>query len=253
MTAQKASDETGAGNAKRENVQGDSPSAGKMSSPTAAEYADAIDGMSERIAALTDENDRLLAALTAKDDSIAQLTGERDSVMNELSSAMTKLEQLNTSKLDEADKVIREVGSSDGSESDAEKVRLYDKVSRQLGSMLIDAREIADGIISDANAKADKTLRAAENEASSVRADADEKLRRASAYIEQSMKRLSSDCSAEYLKYVSGIRDAFNRQLDENTEDQKKVLSRFESLVSAAEKDMSEGIKKITAPEDGKK
>ncbi|MBR4292975.1 MAG: hypothetical protein IKT54_05130, partial [Clostridia bacterium] len=133
---------------------------------------------------------------------------------------------------------------------DTEKALLYDKVSHQLGSMLIDAREIADGLISDANAKAEKIVRNAENDAAVIRSEAKERLRRSIEYIERATKRLSSDCTAEYLKYVNGVRESFTKLLEDNTESQREVLARFDSMIASAQREISYSIHQISTNSD---
>lgn len=205
----------------------------ESSSPTPDEYSDAIAGFAERVESLENENSRL--------------TAERDALASELASAKERIESDNMRKINDADSVIDAFKSADGSESDTEKARLYDKVSHQLGSMLIDAREIADGLIADANAKAEKIVRNAENDAAVIRAEAKERLRRSIEFIDRATKRLSSDCTAEYLKYVNGVREAFTKLLEENTESQREVLSRFETMIAAAQREINYGISKINS------
>ena len=206
------------------------------SSPTADEYTDAIAGFAEKVEALEGENSRLAS--------------ERDALAAELAAAKERIESENMRKMSDADRVIDAFKCADGSESDTEKALLYDKVSHQLGSMLIDAREIADGLISDANAKAEKIVRNAENDAAVIRSEAKERLRRSIEYIERATKRLSSDCTAEYLKYVNGVRESFTKLLEDNTESQREVLARFDSMIAAAQREISYGIHQISTNGD---
>ncbi len=206
------------------------------SSPTADEYTDAIAGFAEKVEALEGENSRLAS--------------ERDALAAELAAAKERIESENMRKMSDADRVIDAFKCADGSESDTEKALLYDKVSHQLGSMLIDAREIADGLISDANAKAEKIVRNAENDAAVIRSEAKERLRRSIEYIERATKRLSSDCTAEYLKYVNGVRESFTKLLEDNTESQREVLARFDSMIASAQREISYSIHQISTNGD---
>jgi chromosome segregation ATPase len=208
----------------------------ESSSPTPDEYSDAIAGFAERVESLENENSRL--------------TAERDALASELASAKERIESDNMRKINDADRVIDAFKCADGSESDTEKALLYDKVSHQLGSMLIDAREIADGLISDANAKAEKIVRNAENDAAVIRSEAKERLRRSIEYIERATKRLSSDCTAEYLKYVNGVRESFTKLLEDNTESQREVLARFDSMIASAQREISYSIHQISTNGD---
>ncbi len=129
--------------------------------------------------------------------------------------------------------------------SDSEKARMFDKISRQIGSMLIDAREIADSIINDANIQAERTALSAENRAKEICGDADVKLNHAMNFIKNTMKRMSSDFMSEYLEHINNTRSALEKLLGDTSADADSVYSKFDVIIKSTLQDINKGIDKI--------
>lgn len=129
--------------------------------------------------------------------------------------------------------------------SDSEKARMFDKISRQIGSMLIDAREIADSIINDANIQAERTTLSAENKAKEICGDADIKLNHAMNFIKNTLKRMSSDFMSEYLEHINNARSALEKLLGDTSADTDSVYSKFDIIIKSTLQDINKGIEKI--------
>ena len=180
---------------------------------------DKIDELSASCGALKEERDNLAKTVEARDEISEMAHEEAAPIKTENPSAVT----------------------------DSEKARMYDKISRQVGSMLIDAREISDNIIGDANLQAEKIIEAAENKAGEIRGSADIILNRTLNSIRNSLKHMSSDCMSEYIKHINNSRSALDKLLDDTTSEADSVYLRFDNIINNTLRDLSKNIEKITA------
>ena len=128
-------------------------------------------------------------------------------------------------------------------EDDAEtdKARTYDKVSHQIGSILIDARKMADDIISEANTRAGHII-----------AEADERLAQATVYINLSLKRTAADCANEYIHNISNIRKALDTLINETSMQNEVIMSEIERLIKNTAEKISIGIDEIVHKTESK-
>ncbi|MDD4774543.1 MAG: hypothetical protein PHZ09_13225 [Eubacteriales bacterium] len=188
---------------------------------------DKIDEMSNSYGALKEDFNRI----TVERDNLAKTAGAREEIIPE------------SSAHEEAAPVITE---NPPAATDNEKARMYDKISRQVGSMLIDAREISDNIISDANLQAEKIIESAENKADEIRGSADVVLNRTLNSIKNSLKHMSSDCMSEYIKHINNSRSALDKLLDDTSSEADSVYLRFDNIINNTLRDLSKDIEKIT-------
>ncbi|MHB1151434.1 MAG: hypothetical protein ACYCWE_13935 [Eubacteriales bacterium] len=198
---------------------------------------DKLDQLSSEYCALKDDFNKISLERDALFDKVTQLTGERDEFVTENTAVKPAINEPETA-----------VKSADpSSASDSEKARMYDKISRQVGSMLIDAREIADNIIDDANIHADKIITSAENKAKEICVDADIKLNHTLNYIKNTLKRMSSDCMSEYIEHINNSRSALDKLLGDTSADADAVYTRFDTIIKSTLLDLNKGIDKITS------
>lgn len=214
-----------------------------------SEYGDALAALDDQLKAATAERDEFAVTATERDSQIETLKAKLESVMAERDTVYEELQNKlkNAVSPNETEAASTEATPDSAAKDDSknEKARLYDKVSRQVGSMLIDAREISDGIISDANAKAEKIVAKAENDAQTIRAEADERRTRSLLYINQTLKRMSSACMSEYLKYINDTRSALDSMLEMSTNAEHAVFARFTSIMESTQRDVDTGLDKI--------
>ncbi len=204
---------------------------------------DKLDQLSSEYSALKDEFDKINIERDALFDKVTQITNERDEFNRELHTVTE-----NTAvkpAVNEPETVAK--ASDPSSASDSEKARMYDKISRQVGSLLIDAREIADNIINDANIHADKILTSAENKAKEICSDADIKLNHTLNYINNTLKRMSSDCMSEYIEHINNSRSALDKLFGDTSADADTVYTRFSTIINSTLRDLNKGIDKITS------
>lgn len=192
------------------------------------------------IGALNDKLDILSAEYEKLKDNYEKITAERDALYVKAESDVNETE----TTVIEAAETKPEIGKPNP--SDNEKARMYDKISRQVGSMLIDARDIAETIINDANIQAEKIIASAEIRANDICKDADIKLNHTLNYIKKTLRRMSSDCMSEYIEHINNSRSALDKILGDTTSEADLVYSRFDNIINNAIADLNKGIEKIT-------
>jgi cell division septum initiation protein DivIVA len=203
---------------------------------------DKLDQLTSENGALSDRFNKLTAERDTMTEKVIQIACERDEINSELQSALAHNAAEAPAVLNEPELKTYETVSS----SENEKARMYDKISRQVGSMLIDAREIADNIVNEANTRAEKIVISAENKAKDICSDADMKLNRTIIYIKQTLKRMTSDCMSEYIGHINNSRAALDKLLGETSADADTVYSRFDKIINKAINDLNNGIDEIS-------
>lgn len=173
-------------------------------------------------------------------DKVTQIAGERDEVNRELRNAAEN--QAVKTEVNETKAITKTADPPD-----SEKARIYDKISRQVGSMLIDAREIADSMIDDANIQAKKIITSAENQAGEIYSEADIKLNQTLKNIKITLKRMSSDCMSEYIEHINNSRSALDKLLGDTSVDADAVYTRFDTIINNTLHELNKGIEKITS------
>jgi len=159
------------------------------------------------------ESTNLKEKLEKKEEEIKELKAE-------LKDCNAKLNKKITEQVEEAKTVAV---SNDNAQ-------MYDKLSKQLGSMLIDAREVADHTIEEAKKEAERIINEAQENANATMASVVEKKDAELDIIKRALKRLSSDISCEYLKYISDSRESFEKLLAENSSKQTQLLTELNEL-----------------------
>lgn len=210
---------------------------------------DKLDQMTAEYDSLNDKFNKLTSECDTLGEKVIQIAGERDLVNSELQSVLAHTADEAPINEPEPEYKTHETLSS----AENEKARMYDKISRQVGSMLIDAREIADNIINEANTRAEKIIVTAETKAKDICSDADMKLNRTFIYIKQTLKRMSSDCMSEYIVHINNSRTALDKLLGETSADADTVYSRFDAIINDAINDLNNGIDKISCDFNSKK
>lgn len=197
------------------------------------------------IGALNDKIDQISTQYEILKVESAKITTERDDLASALQMVEQRDEISRESETKQGDALVKI--DSQSATTDNEKARIYDKISRQVGSMLIDAREIADSIINDANVQAEKIIESAENKALEICDSADVVLKRTLNNIKNSLKHMSSDCMSEYIKHINNSRSALDKLLDDTSSDADGVYVRFDSIINNTLRTLSKDIEKITA------
>jgi cell division septum initiation protein DivIVA len=191
------------------------------------------------ILALNDKLDRLNSEYGELKEKYRMLTEEREEINQEAGNAPADETKDENQPVPNSYNMV-------SSASDSEKARMYDKISRQIGSMLIDAREIADNLISEANTRADKIILSAENKAKEVYGETELKLNHTLTLIKQTLKRMSSDCMSEYIGHMNNSRTALNKLLDDTETQTDIVYSKFDTIINNAINELNSSIEKIT-------
>ena len=205
---------------------------------------DRLDQLTTESGVLNDKFNKLAAERDTLGEKVIQIAGERDAVNSELQSVLAHTAYEAPSAINELEPEFKTYETVSSSEN--EKARMYDRISRQVGSMLIDAREIADNIVTEAGTRAEKIIVSAENKAKDICSDADMKLNRTLIYIKQTLKRMSSDCMSEYIGHINNSRTALDKYLGETSADADTVYSRFDTIINSAINDLNTGIDKIS-------
>ena len=65
-------------------------------------------------------------------------------------------------------------------------------------------------------------------------------------YINQTMKRMSSECMSEYIRYINDTRASFDRLIEENSSKEREVFKKFASIAENSCAILESGIDKIT-------
>ena len=173
-----------------------------------------LEAEKEKVKALAEENKGLAAIAEAHLTTVSELTEENTKLKEELETLRRRIEEAANKPAEIKEAVPAE---------DAGQSIMYDKVSRQLGSMLIDAREMTDNMVSSAKERSEKIIADARDEAKKIISDAGEKNARALDAAAQCSKRLISNMNMEYLKYISETKEDLNRFLDDNSQKQQKL------------------------------
>jgi len=209
-----------------------------------SEYLSVISSLEEKLNSVSAERSSLNSLLSEKNRELEEILPQFDQVKEELHNALSELKNRGCSERQCA--AVHVPPASNDQVNESEKARIYDKVSYQLGSILIDAREIADGIISDANREADKMIADAKFESEAIHAETDERIKRSLLYINQTMKRMSSECMSEYIRYINDTRASFDRLIEENSSKEREVFKKFASIAENSCAILESGIDKIT-------
>ena len=108
-------------------------------------------------------------------------------------------------------------------DENAEKSRLYDSMSAQVGNILIVAKSNAEKILADAKTEAERIKADAAYDAERLHRTAEEKLASMTAVLEQKMKGVSDSCLAEYEALMREARIRFG-EITEMMKDRAKGL-----------------------------
>ncbi len=139
------------------------------------------------------------------------------------------------SQLEQTKAVVKE----EDSES-AEKSKLYDTMSAQVGNILIVANSNAEKILNEAKAEAEKLKADAAFEAEKTKLAAEEKMNAMIAALDEKLKSVSERCIAEYETLVSEAKDRFCEITD-------SMKARSNELLSVADLKSQELEKQIAS------
>lgn len=131
------------------------------------------------------------------------------------------------------------LASAEAETENAEKSKLYDSMSAQVGNILIVANSNADKIVNDAKAEADKLKADALAKAETIKRETEEKMNAMIEALETKLKYVSDHCLAEYETVVTEARARFG-------EINETVKARSEELLASADQKSKELEKQIT-------
>ncbi len=108
-------------------------------------------------------------------------------------------------------------------DEEAEKSKLYDTMSAQVGNIIITANANADKIISDAKSEADRLRREADVYASAVKTEADRIKGEVISGVNEKVRAFALECSAEYSQIIGESNTRFN-EIAENIKNRSESL-----------------------------
>lgn len=98
---------------------------------------------------------------------------------------------------------LADFSSENDNSTEAEKSRLYDSMSAQVGNIIISANSNAEKIISDAKCEAERIKREAEEYAATVRADAEKERTELINRTSSDVTGFAADCTLKYTVIVN--------------------------------------------------
>ncbi len=159
--------------------------------------------------------------------------GELEALKAELSAAKAENEELKTR--------LAKATANDSTENEtAEKSKLYDSMSAQVGNILIVANSNAEKILNDAKTEAERIRTEASVEAEQIRRAAEEKLNGMTAVLEEKLKGVSEKCLNEYEVLMSEARVRFGQITDTMKERAKTLLVEADQKGRALEDQITE-------------
>ena len=142
-------------------------------------------------------------------------------------------------KLSEAEAEIARLNEEKANTDNAEKTKLYDEMSAQVGNIIISANSNADKIISDAKEEASRIRSEADIYASSVKAEADKMRDEIVGGINAKVRDFAVECVTQYGTIIGET----NVKLEGIADNLK---SRSESLLNSLETKTKEIESKLT-------
>ncbi len=147
--------------------------------------------------------------------------------------------------------------SESSDDTAADKVKVYDQLSQQIGSLMLDARLTADDtvkkaqtlaaeLLAKATMDADETKRLAEEYALSVRNTADETYAHVCEYIKDVLKKLSTDCLSNYTQRLEHCKSSLDAVTSELRTAGDQLSIKMESMLASRINDINAQIDAIS-------
>ncbi len=162
----------------------------------AAEAADRITALTADLDAAKADKEALEGSRSSLSESVDQLKEENDSLREKLAAAEAEKAQLAAR--------LKEMESSAEEE---EKSQKYDRISAQIGDIMISANTSADAIVAAANTHAAKILSDTEIEANAIRTRLNAKATEMLAHISGELHTSADSCACELITALTEMRD----------------------------------------------
>ncbi|MBQ8746351.1 MAG: hypothetical protein IJZ08_00600 [Clostridia bacterium] len=155
-----------------------------------------IEAITEELDAAKADKDALEGIQASLRESVDQLKEENESLREKLAAAEAEKAQL-AERLAEMEKSAEE----------EEKSQKYDRISAQIGDIMISANTSADAIVAAANTHAAKILSDTESEANTIRTRLNEQATEMLAHISGELHTSAESCMCELITALSEMRD----------------------------------------------
>lgn len=169
-------------------------------------------------------SDRETERISLLNDEVAKLT-------DELKTARESLDKLNAEK--------------DAAVAASDKSDIYEKMSSELGNVLILANNDAERMISDAQKKSDEMIENAKKEADDIRSEAKIQAEKLINSVNEKLRVLSASCIDEYSTAFEDFRTNLKKLTDTMTEKTATLRSDVSSMKATVGKQLEEQFGEI--------
>lgn len=191
-----------------------------------------------------------------KQDGAAEMIAHLQNKLAESESIIAALTEANQ-ELKEQNHALNESTVLSDKAEISDKAQLYDQISQQIGSLILDAKSNADEtvkraqttaaeILSRASAEADETHRLADEYAAHVRMCANERLQQACNAINDTLRKLTGDCVADYSQRLSHCKASIDAIINEFRSTTEQANLRMESLLTTRSNELSSMLDSVT-------
>lgn len=142
-------------------------------------------------------------------------------------------------KLEGAENEIKRINEEKANEAEAEKSRLYDEMSAQVGNIIISANANADKIVSDAKDEASRIRNEANEYANCVKTEADKTRDEIVANVNTRVRDFAIECVTQYGTIIGETNAKLGNIAD-------NLKSRSEALLSSLESKTKDIEAKLT-------
>jgi cell division septum initiation protein DivIVA len=178
---------------------------------------DDIAVLKRRIDELTKQNAEYEQLISSQDEKIEAMKTESEKLNSERNNLTADIEKANAT-IEELNSVIKL------SKDYIEKAALYDKMSSQIGSMIIHANEKADEILFSANEKADAVVFEANTQSVNMMSETDKDIR----FIKAAFKEQIGFILQNINETIKSANDNYNHDF---TSLQGEILSKFQDII----------------------
>ena len=206
---------------------------------------------------MAESKNQLISAETKGQNSASEVIARLQTKLSESESIIAALNETNQNITEEC-RALRESTELADKAAVADKAQVYDQISHQIGSLILDARSNADDtirraqasaaeIIARASAEADETHRLADEYAEHVRKNADERLQQACNAINDTLRKLTSDCVSDYSQRLSHCKASIDAIMTEFRSSTDQANLRMETLLATRSNELTSLIESVTA------